>query len=403
HALNALVGSIDTAGGVLVQRFPTLAPWPDAPLPATASLAQLRLDEVTADPFAALSAEALAARLGSADPYPVNLLFLLNTNPVYERPAGGKMAEALLKVPFVVSFASVPDETAAHADLILPASTFLETWGDDFIEGTGYAGVSLRQPVVAPVHDTRDPGDVLLALAKALGGNVAQALPFPNYRALCEYRLSAIDTDWDKVRENGVWSELVYFHAQPGSRAWSQVVGRDRLHAPRDGRFDFYSRELYAVMAGETDMAAVDTACLPHFRVPVESGDANRYPFLLVTQGLITHPRPWTGILPTLQECYGLQSNMKWRTWVEMNPRAARPLGIRDGDLVWVESPTGRVRAVVRLYEGLWPNAVYLPPGLGHRTTIHWGRGSQAPAVIGANVNQLLAGEGVTRVRITRG
>ncbi|MGQ9840586.1 MAG: molybdopterin-containing oxidoreductase family protein [Anaerolineae bacterium] len=403
HALNALVGSIDTAGGVLVQRFPTLAPWPDAPLPATASLAQPRLDEVTADPFAALSAEALAARLGSADPYPVNLLFLLNTNPVYERPAGGKMAEALLKVPFVVSFASVPDETAAHADLILPASTFLETWGDDFIEGTGYAGVSLRQPVVAPVHDTRDPGDVLLALAKALGGNVAQALPFPNYRALCEYRLSAIDTDWDKVRENGVWSELVYFHAQPGSRAWSQVVGRDRLHAPRDGRFDFYSRELYAVMAGETDMAAVDTACLPHFRVPVESGDANRYPFLLVTQGLITHPRPWTGILPTLQECYGLQSNMKWRTWVEMNPRAARPLGIRDGDLVWVESPTGRVRAVVRLYEGLWPNAVYLPPGLGHRTTIHWGRGSQAPAVIGANVNQLLAGEGVTRVRITRG
>ena len=79
------------------------------------------------------------------------------------------MAEALLRVPFVVSFASILDETAAHADLILPASTFLEVWGDDFVEGAGYPGVSLRRPVVEPVHDTRNPGDVLLQLAARTG------------------------------------------------------------------------------------------------------------------------------------------------------------------------------------------------------------------------------------------
>ncbi len=400
HALNALVGSIDAAGGVLVQRFPELAPWPDAPLPATASLSQPRLDEVTDDPFAPLTAEALAGRLTSADPYPVNLLFLLNTNPVHELPGGGRVAEALMKLPFVVSFASVPDETSAHADLILPASTFLEVWGDDFVEGTGYAGVSLRQPVVEPVHDTRHPGDVLLALAAALGGPVAQALPFPDFKALFEHRLSAIDTDWDRVRENGVWSEMVYFHAEPGSRAWPQVVGRDRLHAPKDGRFDFFARELYAVVDGRGDPAATDLACLPHFQVPAEAGTATEYPYVLVTQGLITHPRPWPGIVPTLQESYGLQANMKWRTWVEISPRAARALGVQSGDRVWVESPHGRVQAVVRLYEGLWPNAVYLPPGMGHRTAVRWGRGSQAPAVIGANVNQLLASNGMTRVKI---
>ena len=83
--------------------------------------------------------------------------------------AGRTMAEALRKVPFVVSFASVLDESAAHADVILPASTFLEMWGDDFMEGTGYAGVSLRQPVVEPVHDTRDPGDVLLQSGRSPG------------------------------------------------------------------------------------------------------------------------------------------------------------------------------------------------------------------------------------------
>lgn len=407
NALNALVGSIDAKGGVLTQRFPDLAPWPDAPLPAAASLAQPRVDALGPDPFAPLAPEALAGRLASADPYPVNALFLYNANPVYESPAGGAMAEALLKVPFVVSFASVLDESAAHADVILPASTFLEIWGDDFVEGVGYAGVSLRRPVVEPVHDTRNPGDVLLALAAALGGPVAQALPFPDYKTLCEHRLSAIDTDWDKFQENGVWSEMVYFHAQPGSKAWANVVGRDRLHAPKDGRFDFFSRERYAFLAGQGDQGdrggsplLVDLACLPGFTVPDESASATEYPFLLATQDLITRPRTWWGVVPTLQESYGLQAHMKWTTWVEMSPRAARPLGLQDHDRVWVESPAGRVQAVVRLYEGLWPNAVYLPPGQGHRTRITWGRGSQAPTVIGANVNQLLASEGVTRVKI---
>ncbi len=400
HALNALVGSIDVAGGVLVQRFPELTPWPLVAVPTVPSLTQPRLDAISDNPFEPLAPELLAERLAADTPYPVNVLFLLNTNPVYEHPANGKMAEALLKVPFVVSFASVPDETSAHADLILPASTFLEVWGDDFVEGTGYAGVSLRQPVVEPVHDTRNPGDVLLALAAALGDPVAQALPFPDYKTLFEHRLSAIDTDWEKFRENGVWSEMVYFHAEPGSRAWPQVVGRDRLQAPKDGRFDFFARELYAMVAGQGDPAKADLACLPHFQVPAEAGAATEYPYVLVTQGLITHPRPWPGIVPTLQESYGLQANMKWRAWVEMNPRAAKALGVQSGDRVWVESPQGRVQAVVRLYEGLWPNAVYMPPGMGHRTTIRWGRGSQAPAVIGANVNQLLASKGVTRVKV---
>jgi len=400
HALNALVGSIDAAGGVLVQRFPELAPWPAASLPAPASLAQPRIDDLAANPFAPLEPAALAKRILAADPYPVNALFLYNANPVYEAPAGGRMAEALLKAPFVVSFASTLDESAAHADLILPASTFLEIWGDDFVEGTGYAGVSLRRPVVDPLYDTRNPGDVLLAVAAALGGPVAQALPFPDYKTLYEHRLSAIDMDPKVFEANGVWSEMVYFNAQPGSKAWAQVVGRDRLNAARDGRFDFFSRELLAVVDGQGDPASTDLACLPGFEVPEESGSAADYPFLLVTQGLITQPRTWQGILPVLQESYGLQSNEKWTSWVEIDPRAAAPLGLQSGDHAWVESPAGKIEAVVRLYPGLWPNAVFVPPGLGHHTSVRWGRGSPPSMVVGADVNQLLASERVTRVRI---
>lgn len=403
HALNALVGSIDIKGGVLTQRFPQLAPWP----PGTELLSVVRPTpqpiSAAFDPLAPVDGESLAARLLSDDPYSINVLFLYNVNPVYSLAGGREVAEALLKVPFVVSFASTLDESASHADLILPASTFLESWGDDFVEGTGYAGLSLRQPVVEPVHDTRNPADVLLDIAHRLGGMAAQSLPYKDYRDLIGQRLAPLDLDAAKLAENGVWSELVYFNAEPGSRAWAQVVGRDRLHAPQDGRFDFFSRELLAVTPRNLPAESIDAACLPHFVAssPADDASASEYPFLLVSQGLITEARGWQGILPTLQECYGLQANERWRTWVEINPKAAAPLRLSDGDEVWVESPAGKVRATVRLYEGIWPNAVYLPPGLGHRTLVRWGYNAGANAVVGANANALATGAITTRVSLS--
>ncbi|GAB4545970.1 MAG: hypothetical protein Kow0063_40180 [Anaerolineae bacterium] len=391
HALNALVGSIDVPGGVLVQRFPELADWPEFALDATAEagLSQERIDGAGTStlPLAISAYQNVAERILADEPYPLNALFLYNANPVFDAPNGSRFAEALKKVPFVVSFASTLDESAAHADLILPASTFLEIWGDDYLEGTGYAGISLRQPVVEPVHDTRDPADVLLDLAAALGNPLADALPWGSYKELVEYRLSGIDMDWDTFAANGVWSEMVYFNAAPGSPAWSDVVGRDRLNAPRDGRFDFFSRELFAALSSPQDLD-----CLPHFELPTtfEGGDPETYPYLLVTQTLITQPRGWQGIVPTLQEAYGLQTHMKWSSWVEINPRAAESLGVKNGELVWVESPLGRVQVPVRIYEGIWPNAVYMPPGQGHRTLVRWGRGSESNLVVGANPIQLL-------------
>ncbi len=413
HALNALVGSIDTQGGVLVQRFPELSAWPSFELDETSrkGVAQQRIDGAGSDAFPlALSVyQELPENILAEKPYPLEALLLLNANPVYDMPAS--FAEALLKVPFVVSFASTLDESAAHSDLILPASTFLEIWGDDYLEGTGYAGVSLRQPVVDPVHDTRNPGDVFLALASRLGGPLSDALPFADYKTAVDYRLEALDLDWEKFEANGNWSEMVYFNAAPGSTAWSQVVGRDRLNAPKDGRFDFFSRELFALLAEPQDQD-----CLPQFELPLpltDSGpDPSQYPLLLVSQHLITHSENWHGVIPSLQECVGLQSYMKWDSWIEINPTTAEEMEITSGDRVLVESPHGSLEAVVRLYEGIWPNAIYLPPGMGHTTLIKWGRAAPESMVVGANTNRLanfesesLSGQAVytpVRVRITK-
>ena len=412
HALNALVGSIDAKGGVIIQRFPNLTDWPAYSIDSAARAGESkeRIDGAgTQFPLAISAYQNVPERILADKPYPLEMLLLLNANPLYDMPNDGRCIEALMKVPFVVSFASTLDESAAHADLILPASTFLEIWGDDYLEGTGYAGISLRRPVVEPVHDTRNPGDVFLDLAGRLGGNVAQALPWKSYHDLITARLSTFD--WKKLEANGNWSELIYFNAMPGSQAWKDVVGHDRMNAPKDGRFDFFSRELFAVLASDSAQA-----CLPHFDIPStladSTADALEYPFLLVTQPLITQSQQWQGIIPTLQECYGLQGYVKWDSWAEVGQKAAEALGLQNGDSVWVESALNRVQAVVRVHAGLWPNALFLPPGQGHHTSVRWGRYAKDNLVVGANPNTLtrfssepltgLAVSGPMRVRIYR-
>ena len=182
-----------------------------------------------------------------------------------------------------------------------------------------------------------------------------------------------------------------YFNAEPGSPAWGEVLGRDRLNAPKDGRFDLFSRELFSL---DRVRKAGDEFCMPHFELPtnLRSSQAKslQFPYMLITQTPISQTPAWQGIIPTLQECYGLQGNVRWSSWLEINPSSAEALELKDGDMVWVESEHGRVQAPVRLYPGIWPNAVFMPYGQGHLTRTRWGRNSPDRFVVGANPNQLL-------------
>ncbi|MDP3047014.1 MAG: molybdopterin-dependent oxidoreductase, partial [Chloroflexota bacterium] len=396
HALNALVGSVEVPGGVQVQHFADFIPWPPLPADPVAEKGRQapRLDGAGTDyPLALSACQALGDALAGGRPYAANVLFLLNANPVHELPQGQRFAEALQKVPLVVSFSPVLDETAAHADLILPALTFLEVWQDDILEGTGYPGIALRQPVVQPVRDGRNPGDVLLQLARAVGGPVAQALPWGSFLDVIKQRIGGMGISWDDLVDKGAWSGLVYFFAAPGSKAWGQVVGRDRLYAPKDGRYDLFARELFALRNLNLEPGTWNLELgLPHFELPTETASAD-YPFLLISQETMTHSRNWSGIIPTLQETYGLQVDMRWDSWMEIPIKAAHSLGIGNGDWVWVESAAGKVRVRARLVEGLWPNAVNVPPGQGHFSVVQWGREENtARRIIGANPYQVLAG-----------
>ena len=417
HILNALVGSIESKGGVMTQRYMPCADFPELPSDPVASqgLQTERLDGAGSKfPLGRDAYQAVAdAILGGAA---VEALFLYDANPVFETPGGKRFAAALKKVPFIVSFSSFMDESAELADLVLPEPTFLERWGDDHIEGLGYPGISLYQPAVEPLYDTMNTGDFILKVAEAMGGTVAAAFAWKSYEEVLQFRLKDIGADWELLKELGVWFNPGYRFAKRGSQSWIEnVVGSERLNAPRDGYFDLYSRELNCFFGkmNKGELAALgismtgDAANLPHYEATAFAGDEAKYPFMLNVITLMSlGPRSEAANMPTLQEISGMTVRETWDSWLEMNPEPARRLGLADRDEVQVESPFGRIVTKVRYVPGLHPDVVNLPFNQGHTAIGRYarGRGVNGLEILNPTSEPLtgLAAFTNTRVKVSR-
>ncbi len=251
------------------------------------------------------------------------------TNPAFTLPPSRKFPEALAAVPFVVSFASFLDETSSLSDLVLPVPTFLEDWGDD-IAPAGHAGdaVTLVQPVVNPFRDARSLPDVLIAAAKELGGPLRAALPWESFRDCLEKA-----------------------YGGPGGKM-EEVLRKGGIFAPAG----FPSRTA----------AAAAIPRLPTMEEAAFEGDPAKYPLLLHVFPSIAHYDGRGANLSWLQELPDPMSTAVWRGWVEMHPKTAGGLGIRDGDGVVVESPFGRIEAHVAYHPGIGEGIAAMPLGQGH-------------------------------------
>ncbi|HEX2189793.1 MAG TPA: molybdopterin-dependent oxidoreductase, partial [Longimicrobiaceae bacterium] len=109
----------------------------------------------------------------------VDVLLIDAPNPVYTLPGALNFAEAMDRVRTTVSFASFPDDTAVRCDLILPDHHFLEAW-DDYVPTEGV--YEIVQPTMRPVFNTKQVGDVLLAVSRQLGlAGVASETTYYDY------------------------------------------------------------------------------------------------------------------------------------------------------------------------------------------------------------------------------
>ncbi len=427
HALNALVGSIDVPGGVIRQEDPPLTPWPEAAKDdiANKGLTMPRLDHAgtTTYPLADGMYETLPESILAGDPYPVHAIFLYQANPLFCSPEPDRFEKVFRdedKVPIIVSFSSFMDDSTAYADLLLPDHTYLEAWNEDvLVPSLGYPVLGLGQPAIQPLYDTQHTGDVLIELTRKLGGTIGGAFPWPNFEELLRFRSRGVfeasqgsivtdtfDQFWDEFQERGVWSAPSYRFGE-----WERV-----LTTP-SGKFEFYSQNLKhaleALATGEAMeemlqelglQARGDEVYMPHYEFPRWVGEETEYPFHLNVYELMALLDGRMANSPWLQTVAGLHLKEMWGNWVEINPETARELGIADKDLVWVESPVGRIKLQARHYPGAMPHVINIPLGQGHRAYGRWatGKGANAEEIIAAENDHLggVAARCASRVKV---
>jgi molybdopterin-containing oxidoreductase family iron-sulfur binding subunit len=253
---------------------------------------------------------AVAQRMQSGG---VSMLMVRGVNPAHTMPKSMGFGAAMAKVPFKVSFSSIPDATSAMADLVLPDNHSLESWGDaEPVRGT----LSLQQPAMDPVFDTRATGDVLIAVARASG---------------------------------------------QGTFAAGSSDYRSAMIAKFPGGANALAAALPKGVTSGTTTPLTPKATPASIAMPPSSGE----------YGLIVYPHPVLGTgaganKPWLQELPDPVTKIAWQTVAEIHPATAKKLGVENGDHVIVETTAGKLTLPVYVYPGIRPDSVAVAAGRGH-------------------------------------
>lgn len=252
-------------------------------------------------------------------------------NPVFSLPGAWEFRRSLEAVPFVVSFSSAVDETAASAHLIAPTLTPLESWGD-YAPYTGATG--LMQPVMGPVpgFSAKHLGDILISSGKKIAG--PERFPFK---------------DFYEVLQNS-WSDLWQKNApdRPFDEFWQQAVQRGGYWAPASA-------------------AAAVTPKRPDFSFPGDNSSGKPrqgyhftcYPTVQFYDGRQAN-RFW------IQELPDPMTQVTWGGWIELHPDTAKELNVETGDVLRVKSPYGSVEVPALAIYTVPRGTVAMPVGQGH-------------------------------------
>ena len=390
HSLNVLMGNIGRPGGVLFGDDPPLA-----------SLAPLQVDALARAGLRHPSIAQATAPFGPGDPArqfaaataqgggPIEALLLYYSNPLASAPRPEDWAAALEKIPFIVSFSPFLDETTRYADLVLPDLLPYERWQDAPTPPSyPYPVWGLAQPLVTPPDRTVATGDAVLALARALGGSVAESLPYADVLALLQARAQGLFTArrgmlfgdaferthyrqmeergwwlaeqttfedfWEQLTLRGGWTDLMFDGTDP-----------DRVARTPSGRIDLLPlslrRALNAEGQGRQAYAALE--------VPAPAvAPGTEFPLRLIPYRVSTLASGTIGLQAWLAEQPSLTLDVHWVPWVEVHPSTAAGLGLEDGATVWMISAHGRSRVRLRVFPGTAIGQVNAPYGLRHPT-----------------------------------
>lgn len=321
-ALNMLLGSVNSEGGLTFLR------WPETFLEhALPRSVQLEND---------LCAE-LAAVESGASPAP-GMALIYDANPIYALPDKKKLLKPLAGIPFKACIAPLMTETAMASDLVLPLPMGLERL-DDVCNpyGCGKGVYSLCVPALPePLTDAR-PLDAILSAALVRAGIPLPGFAAPGAAAQAEakpFTIRSLITA--RAQKMGVKEQDLL----------KGVAHVDETLAPVSPRFavDVLSKALEPVAA------------------PVAPGTLRIAPVTRMALGTADTAIPPFGVkLIRAAELKGKE------LFALINGNTAARLGLTPGCRIRLSADSGASLTLgVNIYEGVMDNAVAVPDGYGH-------------------------------------
>ena len=343
-----------------------------------------------AEPAALMAKEIATPGLGQ-----IKALFVSAGNPVLSVPNGDELEDALGRLDLCVSLDFYVNETNAHADYVLPATTMYER-ADFPLPFQAYSTTPFRQAteaVVPPAGEAREEWTVIDDLMRAL----ARRSRGLGALQLARRALAAVG-----VRlEPRLLLDLVVRLAEGGDKLGLRRGGLTLARLTREHphgtvlRPHLRAGALRRVVLHRDRRVALDHALIARevadlrARTAAEEADGagtDGFPLRLIGMRELRSENSWMHNAPLL-----LRGGRGQRA--RMHPADAQPLGLADGDTVRIVSRHGAIELPVALTEDLKQGVVAVPHGWGHKGTGGWRRANGAAPGGGVNVNLLTSSE----------
>jgi len=281
------------------------------------------------------------SRLGDAlltlDNPPIRALFVAGNNPAVTCPDAEAVRRGLAREDlFTVVHAPFLSDTARYADVVLPATTYLET--EDFYRAYGAYYMQFGPRAIAPVGEAWSNVRLAQELARRLG--VRDAVFSMSTDEL-------LDVLWRDVAPDGTAAAAIADPAalrSAGPIKAGPGAGGQRFATP-SGKLEFYSEHL----------ASQGLAPMPDWiEDPEETADAARWPLRLLTApGYYQAHTTFSGN-ERLRKRQGPPVAV-------LHPAEAERRGVRDGEPVELFNHRGMIGLVLRVSDEVPAGVVFVP------------------------------------------
>lgn len=345
-ALMAITGNVEREGGLLLPRIASLS-YPRPKKTPPAMKVTKRIDgghlfplSITAPLIGPGLYQSVPDMILADQPYPVKVAIIYGQG-IQSMPNPEKWIKAFNKLDYIININVYPDDMATLADLVLPEPVYLEN-SEISVRTTNahYNQIALSEPMIKPLYDTKSVDEIKDLLSQKLG--VDQYMPIIGEKAL-DYKIKNYSVKYkDAVKKSGLIT----------------------------GKKDFEPRDLTALKT--------------------ESGKIQIYSPKLEEMGY--HPLPWFDenwvIKPQAKDEFYIVTtrppmhrhakthNMRWlhqimpEGGIYINTSRAGSLGIKEGDLIVLETKYGQDQGKAKLTEGIRPDTLAVLHGFGEKSPL---------------------------------